>query len=1249
MNDRMKWILVVCLVALCIWQIIPPEDNLKPGIDLAGGTSLLYGIDDSGLEGYQRQELAQTMIRILRQRIDPSNQTNMVWRAHGSDRIEIQMPQATQETKDLRRNFREKREALLAMNLDERLVRQALIQAEGVDEPTYKSRREAAFVDLAGGSEKRLALLQELAEAQDAYNVTKAERDATLQGITELQGQLEAAEIRLFAVDTLLADWEQLDPDQQTERLESLGADDEVKTSLVRKYIAIRQELSEFRGQLTGSDGLVEQLDAAWINLRSENIHESWLKATLESKPQQRQEDLAELRVKHPDRMKAIDALEQAFMDYSKVAGRLDDPEDLMRKLRGAGVLEFRILPKPGEDALNETEENSYRERLAQFGPNPNKSGDERFAWFLVGKPEEFGQNAILAEFAGQTYVLASQQPTETLLKEKEKGANNWKLKHARYTSDSLGRPAVAFELNEPGAIRFLALTKANLQRPLCILLDNVAYSAPNLRSAIRDSGIIEGAFTQKEVSDLIDTLNAGSLPARLDDRPISIHTVGPTIGKDNLTMGKQAGIWGLIAVVTFIFIYYTVPGLLAAIALIMNLLLILAVMSFSQATFTLPGIAGIILTIGMAVDANVLIFERIREEQQHGTSLRIAIRNGYDRAFRTILDANVTTFIVAVILWMVASEEVKGFTITLMIGILSSMFTALFVTRMIFDFLTRHNIIKQTIFHWQLIKNPKINWMGLRNGFWVVSILLVISGWFIFLSRDEETNSKYSIEFTGGTSIHVILNEAGADMDRAAVQTAIQKVGEDMDNPKIASAGVQKILIEGKNQFEIVTTETNYAVVKVQLAADDQRGAEEVRQAVITEAEKLGDHRLKEIEIQSAQSGQAIVMQTKQVNVNRIKNVFNSDTVAPKALVEVEIVDQVNQAVRNALEGKLDQQNNLEPKNFQSEAITLDLIRQRPYLEAWLGGLFLTCEFDNGHSETLGRLNSRFDQFRQQAEAEKYKDNDTALFSPSNLSRNESDLVTAVEVAVLSDSVVAGQNDQQAWETFVAEESERIQRTLEWTTSLPRVTQIDPSVGRESLTDAMIAIVLSLIAIVIYIWMRFGNVRFGMAAVTALIHDVSIAMGLVAASAWLASTSLGAMLLISDFKIDLPMIAGFLTVIGYSLNDTIVVFDRIRENRGKQAVLSRETINTSINQTLPRTLLTSITTMIVLVVMYIWGGSGLRGFNYVLIIGVLVGTYSSIGIAAPLLFGAQTEKSRSSNVGKKNNRSNNKAAAKAV
>jgi len=194
----------------------------------------------------------------------------------------------------------------------------------------------------------------------------------------------------------------------------------------------------------------------------------------------------------------------------------------------------------------------------------------------------------------------------------------------------------------------------------------------------------------------------------------------------------------------------------------------------------------------------------------------------------------------------------------------------------------------------------------------------------------------------------------------------------------------------------------------------------------------------------------------------------------------------------------------------------------------------------------------------------------------------------------------------------------------------LARVTQIDPSIGAEAKVRALLAILLSLAAIVLYIGFRFGSIRYGMAAILALVHDVCITLGLVTASTYAAGTPFGQALGILDFKINLEMIAAFLTIIGYSLNDTIVVFDRIRENRGKTSMLTPKLINDSINQTLSRTLMTSFTTFLVLVVMYIWGGTGMRGFSFAMLSGVVIGTYSSIAIAAPLLLLGQSSKDKS-------------------
>jgi SecD/SecF fusion protein len=205
-------------------------------------------------------------------------------------------------------------------------------------------------------------------------------------------------------------------------------------------------------------------------------------------------------------------------------------------------------------------------------------------------------------------------------------------------------------------------------------------------------------------------------------------------------------------------------------------------------------------------------------------------------------------------------------------------------------------------------------------------------------------------------------------------------------------------------------------------------------------------------------------------------------------------------------------------------------------------------------------------------------------------------------------------------WNSFVENEKSKLLAACSMESTLSRMTQIDPSIGNEAKTRAILAVVLSLLGIVAYIWFRFGTARYGMAAIASLVHDVLITLGMIAGCTYIANTVFGKAILIEDFKINLDMIAAILTLIGYSLNDTIVVFDRIRENRGKDAVPTVKVVNDSINQTLSRTILTSFTTFLAIFIMYVWGGSGFRGFNFAMLFGIIIGTYSSIAIAAPIL-----------------------------
>ena len=252
----------------------------------------------------------------------------------------------------------------------------------------------------------------------------------------------------------------------------------------------------------------------------------------------------------------------------------------------------------------------------------------------------------------------------------------------------------------------------------------------------------------------LVQTLEAGSLPGRLKDTPLMEKNVGPSLGRTNRVLGMNAAIYGMIAVAVLVLVYYLAAGVVANIALALNLLFVLGIMATLEATFTLPGIAGLILTVGMAVDANVLIFERVREERARGTVFKRALKTGYDKALSTIIDANLTTLITCVVLGYLGSEEVKGFAMTLGFGICTSMFTALFVTRLIFITLMDFGWLKD-LKMLKLIGQPKIDWLALRTKFWPISLVLVLGGvgWFAYASVTD-ADKVYDIEFLGGTSV---------------------------------------------------------------------------------------------------------------------------------------------------------------------------------------------------------------------------------------------------------------------------------------------------------------------------------------------------------------------------------------------------------------------------------------------------------------------------------------------------------------
>ena len=568
-------------------------------------------------------------------------------------------------------------------------------------------------------------------------------------------------------------------------------------------------------------------------------------------------------------------------------------------------------------------------------------------------------------------------------------------IKRAIASFDQFGNYYVSINFNSKGAKQFGRVTAENTNRRLAIVLDGKVYSAPQINEPIRGGRAqITGNFSSQEANRLATVIESGNLPVSIQiDSEFSID---PTLGKDSIRSGATATVIGLLAVVIFMVFYYRFAGVVAVSAVFANIFLVFGTLALTGATITLPGIAGIVLVIGMAVDANVLIFERIREEQNNGKSISNALHAGYRRAFTTILDANLTTLITAVILMRIGSGPIKGFAVTLSIGVIASMFTALFMTRAIFDLTLYLGYLKK-LKMLLIIKNPQYDFLKLRRVAVAVSFcLIVISlGWAGIRGGDI-----LSIDFAGGTAVTYTVD----------------------DNHKPEVDAVRSLL----QQKQLSNVNVGY-----KYAAGSQ-----------------------------------------------------------KSILEVIIP-----------EGKAEE-----------------------------------VESDFSATEFGGLLQKEFPQ--------------------SNC-------------------------------------------------ELAQTNSVGSLVGERFRNKAIWACVMAAIAIIIYISFRF-EFAYGVGAVAALVHDVIIATGIY---------------LLCGRQLSLPVVAALLTIMGYSLNDTIVLFDRIRENLGLLTTKTyREIINLSINQVLSRTLLTSLTTLLVVVILFLFGGGAINNFALVIMVGVVVGTYSSVFVAGNII-----------------------------
>ncbi len=807
-----------------------------------------------------------------------------------------------------------------------------------------------------------------------------------------------------------------------------------------------------------------------------------------------------------------------------------EDLEFIERRIYTAGSLEFRITASPAFI--------SHRpiiERAKELPPGVSelRDGDNKIAEWVEYSVDQFGPVDVNDERIVKR--LAGSQPQALVLTNDGLDVTGDDLDDSRSGFGQQGGPEVQFRFNSRGAFKFGQLTGNHLPNPsglkyqLGIMLDKKLLSAPSINSKITSQGIIEGIPNKEEVDFLVGILNAGSLPASLNKEPIFRETISPTLGAETVEKGKTAIIISLVAVMVFMLFYYRFAGLVACLALAANLILILGLMVLLKAAFTLPGLAGLVLTIGMSVDANVLIFERIREERARGAAMRMAIINGFARATQTIVDANVTTLITAIVIYKIAPDNVKGFGVTLILGIIMSMYSAIFLSRLIFDICERTRSLKELKMV-QIIRSANFDFLGKRGIAAVCSLIIIGLGLAAVYQRGDDL---LNIDFTGGSSVTMVLDE-DASMPYGDVKSALE--GTD-----------------------------------------------------------LAEQNLSLVEVGEAGSGLRYTVSSVNQDVEGVQNLLH-ETFGEKL------------------------------KTYNLEISDISAIPQSDAEDD---------DADNSASDRFAGGTQATVSFSGEVETDPNQLTTSAGVSYETVSQMLNDALKATDhsgaAAMVSndDYRVGSARRFTDWQVKLAldeAEAEEVWQQLRSVTNdrpiFPLSNAIGGRVAGDLKTKAIAAVVMSLIGIVGYIWFRFQRMIYGFAAVIALIHDVLVTLGAIGFSALIVDNipALASSLMVEKFQISLPMVAAFLTIIGYSLNDTIVVFDRIREVKGKSPDLTADMINTSINQTLSRTLLTSATTLLSVILLYTLGGDGIHGFAYALVIGVIVGTYSSVFIASPAL-----------------------------
>jgi SecD/SecF fusion protein len=696
---------------------------------------------------------------------------------------------------------------------------------------------------------------------------------------------------------------------------------------------------------------------------------------------------------------------------------------------------------------------------------------------------------------------------------------------------DQTSAPAVNFTFGGAGSTLFGNLTQ-NVGRSLAIVLDGVAVSVATINEPIYSSGQISGSFSRAEVDDIVTLLRAGSLPTK----PVlkSQQTVGSVLGKESVERGTQAMIYGFLLVIVFMLLYYRAAGLVANFSLFFNLMLVLTLLVIFRNTLTFPGMAGMLLTVGMAVDANILIFERIREERDRGKQLPAAFKAGFQRAFWTIFDANLTTLITAFVLFQFGTGPVKGFAVVLSIGIFTSFFSSIFVSRLLLSSLIDGGIIKEFKMG-RLVSKTSIDFMSMRGVARILSIVLLLGGISTLIYRGSDA---MGIDFTGGTKLVVNLTQPTSEGE---LRNTFKGLATGDGASQFEDLQMQSLYDQGQSAGSEFATRYSLKTKTLGSGTEETEAFKDQVESVLAEKGLLAPNAIENDEIRV---------------VNQVDEAEGTDVVgaAKKYVFAADL---------NALRGEGD------------EGVTASKVE-----EAILAAGFPVAGVTEEKSESNGIVT-----FEVRSEAQ--DDTTSALALLGVLTQSLKDV-----------------------------------KGIDFSEPFPEYGSISGKVAQDMQGKTFVALMISFLAIIFYISIRF-ELRFGMAAIVALVHDILFTLGAMAVGDFL----LGDML---HLKINLPVVAALLTVVGYSLNDTIVIFDRIRENMVdiRRDANYNDIVNKSINQTLSRTLLTSLTTFLVVAILLVFGGEGLQAFSFALCAGIIVGTYSSIFVASPTLVHFQ-EKAR--------------------